>query len=237
MKCGSSPRSTGNVCLPASLEDLRSELPDDILLHAIASHPEAHERLGEQLIERPGGPRPGALTEAGRLLAERAEEILGRLDAAEAELAAHVGLSQEKVRLAAFGSALGTLAAAAGSTLRAERSGTDISLAQAEPADALRMLRIGEADVALIFSYVHEPVLHGPGHVGLREGPTGPRGGFTGEENGVGTHQETRRPVPPPKHNRSFLFGRPTPAAPLPRLSSAETIISRPVGSSSASAP
>jgi hypothetical protein len=52
VKCGSSPRSTGNVCLPASLEDLRSELPDDILLHAIASHPEAHERLGEQLIER-----------------------------------------------------------------------------------------------------------------------------------------------------------------------------------------
>ncbi len=110
---------------------------------------------GAKLMERAG--RGIRLTEAGRLLAERAEEILGRLDAAEAELAAHVGLRQEKVRLAAFGSALATLAAAAGAALRAERAGTDISLTQAEPAEALRMLRVGEADVALIFRYVHEP--------------------------------------------------------------------------------
>src|SRR3974377_1841049 len=36
------------------------------------------------------------LTEAGRLLAGRAEEILGRLDAAEQELAAHVGQREER---------------------------------------------------------------------------------------------------------------------------------------------
>src|SRR6266852_5159823 len=79
-----------------------------------------------ELMERAG--RGIRLTDAGRLLAERAEEILGRLDAAEAELAAHLGLRQEKVRLAAFGSALGTLAAAASSALRAERSVIDVSL-------------------------------------------------------------------------------------------------------------
>ena len=107
---------------------------------------------GAKLMERAG--RGIRLTEAGRLLAERAEEILGRLDAAEAELAAHVGLRQQKIRLAAFGSALGTLAAAAGSALRAERAGADISLAQAEPAEALRMLRVGEVDVALVFRYL-----------------------------------------------------------------------------------
>ncbi len=106
---------------------------------------------GAKLMERSG--RGIRLTEAGRLLAERAEEILGRLDAAEAELAAHVGLRQEKVRLAAFGSALGTLAAAAGATLRADRASAEISLIQAEPADALRMLRVGAVDVALIFRY------------------------------------------------------------------------------------
>jgi DNA-binding transcriptional LysR family regulator len=109
---------------------------------------------GAKLIERAG--RGIRLTEAGRLLAERAEEILGRLDAAEAELAAYVGLRHDRVRLAAFGSALGTLAAAATVSLRAERPETNIYLTQAEPADALRMLRAGEVDVALIFRYPAE---------------------------------------------------------------------------------
>lgn len=107
---------------------------------------------GAKLMERSG--RGVRLTDAGRLLAERAEEILGRLDAAEAELAAHVGLKQEKVRVAAFGSALGTLAATAGAALRADRAITDLSLVQAEPADALRMLKVGEVDVALVFRYL-----------------------------------------------------------------------------------
>ena len=44
---------------------------------------------GTRLVERSG--RGVKLTDAGRLLAGRAEEILGRLDAAEQELAAHVG--------------------------------------------------------------------------------------------------------------------------------------------------
>jgi DNA-binding transcriptional LysR family regulator len=107
---------------------------------------------GAKLMERSG--RGIRLTDAGRLLAERAEEILGRLDAAEAELAAHLGLRQERVRLAAFGSALGTLAAAAGSALRADRAVTDVSLVQAEPPEAMRMLRVGEVDVALVFRYL-----------------------------------------------------------------------------------
>jgi len=120
---------------------------------------------GAKLMERSG--RGIRLTDAGRLLAERAEEILGRLDAAEAELAAHVGLRQETVRLAAFGSALGTLAAAAGAALRADRAVADISLTQAEPADALRMVRVGEVDVALVFRYEDAPAsaddpLHAP---------------------------------------------------------------------------
>src|SRR6185369_4593730 len=61
---------------------------------------------GSQLIQRVG--RGIRLTDAGRVLADRAEEILGRLDAAEAELAAHAGLRAGRVRLAAFPSALGS---------------------------------------------------------------------------------------------------------------------------------
>ncbi len=59
--------------------------------------------VGERLIERPGGPRPVALTEAGRLLLRHARAIVSRLQAAQADLGAlsageagslHVGIFQ-----------------------------------------------------------------------------------------------------------------------------------------------
>jgi DNA-binding transcriptional LysR family regulator len=109
---------------------------------------------GAKLMERAG--RGVKLTDAGQLLAERAEEILGRLDAAEAELALHVGQRQDRVRLAAFGSALGTLVAAAGAALHAEHADAGILLTQAEPARALRMLKGGETDIALVFRYLRD---------------------------------------------------------------------------------
>src|ERR1041385_314725 len=42
--------------------------------------------VGEQLVERPGGPRPVSLTEAGELLLRHAESIVDRLQAAQADL-------------------------------------------------------------------------------------------------------------------------------------------------------
>src|SRR5437660_12103217 len=62
---------------------------------------------GAQLLQRVG--RGIRLTEAGRLLADRAAEIVGRIDAAGAELSAHVGLTAGRVRLAGFSSAIGSL--------------------------------------------------------------------------------------------------------------------------------
>jgi DNA-binding transcriptional LysR family regulator len=109
---------------------------------------------GTQLLERVG--RGIRLTEAGRLLAERAEEIIGRLDAAEAELAAHVGLREGRVRLAAFPSALGTLVPAAAARLEAETPGMDFMLTEAEPPEALRMLRAGYVDVAVVFRHYQQ---------------------------------------------------------------------------------
>ncbi|MFN2470380.1 MAG: LysR family transcriptional regulator [Gaiellaceae bacterium] len=44
--------------------------------------------VGERLLERPGGPRPVSLTEAGRVLLRHAEAIVARLDAARADLEA-----------------------------------------------------------------------------------------------------------------------------------------------------
>jgi DNA-binding transcriptional LysR family regulator len=106
---------------------------------------------GSQLTQRVG--RGIRLTDAGRMLADRAEEILGRLDAAEAELASYVGLRAGRVRLAAFPSALSTLVPRAAASLLAERPEIELRFTEAEPPEASRLLRAGEVDVALVFSY------------------------------------------------------------------------------------
>lgn len=56
---------------------------------AVSQQIQTLERIvGERLVERPGGPRPVSLTEAGELLRRHAEAIVARLKAAEADLAA-----------------------------------------------------------------------------------------------------------------------------------------------------
>jgi DNA-binding transcriptional LysR family regulator len=110
---------------------------------------------GSRLVQKAG--RGIRLTEAGRLLAERAEEILGRLDAAAAELDALTGLRAGRVRLAAFPSALGTLVPRAAARLAAAHPGVELRFTEAEPPDATRLLRAGEVDVALVFSYPDGP--------------------------------------------------------------------------------
>jgi DNA-binding transcriptional LysR family regulator len=109
---------------------------------------------GTRLIQRSG--RSVRLTDAGRLLAGRAEEILGRLDAAEHELAAHVGQQEERIRLAGFPSALATLVPAAAARLGADYPGIELLLTESEPHEALRLLKGGGADVALVYRFVHE---------------------------------------------------------------------------------
>src|SRR5918992_1137448 len=89
---------------------------------------------GAKLVQRAG--RGVRLTEAGRQLAERGAEILGRMEAAEAELAAHVGLRQGRVRLAAFPSALRTFVPAAAARLAAGHPGLELRLTEAEVPDA-----------------------------------------------------------------------------------------------------
>src|SRR3979409_1778840 len=70
---------------------------------------------GAQLLQRVG--RGIRLTPAGQLLADRAAESSGRIDAPGAELSAHVGLNAGRVRLAGFASANGSLVPAALATL------------------------------------------------------------------------------------------------------------------------
>jgi DNA-binding transcriptional LysR family regulator len=106
---------------------------------------------GAQLLQRVG--RGIRLTQAGELLADRAAEILGRIDAAGAELSAHVGLTAGRVRLAGFSSAIGSLVPRAVAALADRHPGLQISLTDMHPPEALELLRIGTLDVAIIFRY------------------------------------------------------------------------------------
>lgn len=58
--------------------------------------------VGARLIERPGGPRPVSLTEAGRLLLKHADGIVARLNAAQADIAALADGSAGKLRIGAY---------------------------------------------------------------------------------------------------------------------------------------
>lgn len=106
---------------------------------------------GAQLVQRVG--RGIRLTQAGQLLADRAAEIIGRIEAADAELSAHVGLTAGRVRLAAFSSAIASLIPRAVAALADRHPGLQIGLTDAHPPDALELLRRGEIEVAVIFRY------------------------------------------------------------------------------------
>jgi DNA-binding transcriptional LysR family regulator len=106
---------------------------------------------GAQLLQRVG--RGIRLTQAGQLLADRAAEIIGRVEAADAELSAHIGLSAGRVRLAGYSSAISSLVPRALAALTRKHPGLQISLLDTHPPEALDLLRAGRIDVAVIFRY------------------------------------------------------------------------------------
>ncbi len=107
--------------------------------------------VGMPLLQRMG--RGIRLTEAGRLLAQRAEVILAQVESARAELDDLAGLRTGRVRITAFPSALATIVPAAAAHLRTAFPDVDLRLADAEPPEALAALRAGEVDVAVVFGY------------------------------------------------------------------------------------
>ena len=111
---------------------------------------------GVKLVQRVG--RGIRLTPAGQLLADRAAEILGRVDAVTTELAAQVGLQAGRVRLAANASVLSTIVPKASTALAQAHPGLELILVDRHPVEALQMLRHGEIDVALVFRYADAPV-------------------------------------------------------------------------------
>lgn len=106
---------------------------------------------GAKLIQHVG--RGIRLTPEGELLARRAVEIVGRVDAADAELAAQLGLQTGRVRLAAFSSALSVLVPPAAVAMRQSYPNIELHLTEAHPKVATQKLRDGSVDAAIVFRY------------------------------------------------------------------------------------
>jgi DNA-binding transcriptional LysR family regulator len=102
---------------------------------------------GVQLLRRM--PQGVALTEAGRLLVERTEDVISRLDRIEDELRAHSELEGGRLRLSAFASAAAGLLPLALVRFRERHPAVELSVIVLDPIDSLPLLRADELDIAL----------------------------------------------------------------------------------------
>ena len=118
-------------------------------------------QLGTQLVRRT---QQGVhATEAGRLLAEHADAIVGRLALAEAQIADLVGLRSGHVRLGSFLTALVHLSSEVATLLESRHPDLFVNqrdVIEDELVDrqtALRGLARGDLDVAIVFEHAFEP--------------------------------------------------------------------------------
>ncbi|MFS0730235.1 LysR substrate-binding domain-containing protein [Curtobacterium sp. 1P10AnD] len=111
----------------------------------------AERRLGHDLVLR--GARGVTLTESGLVLAEHALTVDAALAAAREDLDAVGGLARGRVRIAGFPSASSTLVPSVLATMASDAPGVLTSYVEAEPPEAVDLLRRGEADVAITFSH------------------------------------------------------------------------------------
>src|SRR5918992_1365396 len=118
-------------------------------------------QVGTQLVRRT---RHGVhATEAGRILVDHADAVLGRLALAEAQIADLAGLRSGHVRLGSFFTALVYLSAELAGVLEARhpdlfrRQGDVIEDHLVDRATAFRRLAGGELDVAIVFEHAFAP--------------------------------------------------------------------------------
>jgi DNA-binding transcriptional LysR family regulator len=92
-------------------------------------------------------------TAAGATLVEHAEAIFAQIEAAEAELAAVLGVRAGRLRVASFPSAGSTLMPLAVATFRRGHPDVALTLAEGEPEEIAPRLRANEFDLALLFEF------------------------------------------------------------------------------------
>lgn len=119
---------------------------------AVSQHLQRTEtRLGLALVTRVG--RSVRLTEAGQVLARHALTISSALDAASGDLADLAGLRAGSVRLAAFPTASSTIVPRLLAAMAERHPGIQLTYIEAQPPEAVALLREGNIDLAVTFSY------------------------------------------------------------------------------------
>jgi DNA-binding transcriptional LysR family regulator len=111
--------------------------------------------VGTTLVRRV--PKGAVLTDAGRLLVDRAEGILARLDDVENELRALAGLEGGRLRMSAFASAASSIVPLAIAAFRRRHPAVELEIAMSDPVDSIPRLRAGELDLALSHDAMGDP--------------------------------------------------------------------------------
>jgi len=128
----------------------------------VSHHVAALERqLGLTLINR--GTRPVSVTHAGARLRHHAEIILGQVSAAEDDLRAIAGLESGTLKVGAFLSVCNTFLPAAVARFERAHPEVELEIAQLEEPAALRKLRSGDLDVAVVWRIPDVPGTPGAG--------------------------------------------------------------------------
>jgi DNA-binding transcriptional LysR family regulator len=115
---------------------------------------------GVELFRKRG--RRLELTDAGRMLAGRAGEVLAGLEQLEADLAREAGEVRGVVRVASFQTATRALVMPALERLAAAHPALRVELTELEAEDSLPLLARGGVDVAIAEEYEHAPRPHLP---------------------------------------------------------------------------
>jgi DNA-binding transcriptional LysR family regulator len=131
-----------------------------VVSHHIAA---LEAEFGLTLFDRTS--RPVRLTPAGEELRAHAVEVLGKVAEAEDALRALAGLRTGTLRLGAFSTACTSFLPSALAAFEQAHPGVEVSLEQVEPADALRRVRAGDIDLAVLFA--HRPPAQGADDDGL----------------------------------------------------------------------
>jgi len=115
--------------------------------------------VGQRLVDRPGGPRPVSLTDAGALLLGHAEGIAARLQAAQADLEALAAGDAGLLRIGTYQSVGAKLLPTLLSRFKAEWPKVEIRLTEStDDAELLSAVERGELDV----TFTMVPLLPGP---------------------------------------------------------------------------
>jgi molybdate transport repressor ModE-like protein len=112
--------------------------------------------VGPRLVERPGGPRPVELTEAGELLLTHAEAIVARLQAARADMEALQAGEAGTLRVGAFQSAGARILPELLRRYIAAWPRVAVSLEEAEDETLLPQIEEGRLDLAFVMLPVSE---------------------------------------------------------------------------------